>query len=194
MTISAGSSLQNQSSSLTSTEAFSLRSGIGICLLSGIATALVDLYLRVPLHMPGWRGLITMGLLVAARRLSGRAWGASAAAFAAALASLALAGPPRFSTLAFLIPGLVIDCVCLLLSRWQTSLLVAGLAAGLGNVAKFAVTLFAVSALARDGNVAFVPMPWFSHFGFGFCGGLIAVLLTRPWGASSVNAQLGSNE
>jgi ABC-type thiamin/hydroxymethylpyrimidine transport system permease subunit len=141
----------------------------------------VDLYLRVPLHLPGWRGLIVMGLLVAARQLSGRAWAASFAGFAAACTSLALAGPPRFTTLALLAPGLAIDAIFILFPRWPASVLVAGLAAGLGNVVKFAVSFLAFTAFAqRDGAVTSVLMPWFSHFGFGLCGGIIAVLLTRP--------------
>ena len=181
MTISPGSSLQNRSSSFIRIWFFSLEGSLGICILAGIAMAMADLLLRLPLHVPGWRGLITMGLLVAARGLSGRAWGASAAAFAAALTSLALAGPPRFSTLAFLIPGLVIDAVCLLGPRpWQSSTLAAGLAAGLGNSAKFAVTLFGAAMLARrEGAGAVLLLPWLSHFGFGLCGGLIAAQLVK---------------
>ncbi len=125
--------------------------------------------------------LITMGLLVAARQLSGRAWGASAAAFAAALTSLALAGPPRFTTLALLAPGLVIDAVYVLCPRWPASALVAGLAAGLGNVTKFAISFFAFATFAHGDGVitSAMLMPWASHFGFGLCGGIIAVLLTK---------------
>jgi hypothetical protein len=195
MTISTGSSLQNRSSRLTSVQAFSLQSGLGICLLSGVAAALVDLYLRAPLHLPGWRGLITMGLLVTARQLSGRAWGATAAAFAAALTSLALAGPPRFTTLAFLVPGLVIDGFCLLAARRKMNIFVAGLAGGLGNVAKLAITFFGVATFAQGGGAAsHMLMPWLSHFGFGLCGGLLAMLLASPLGANSVDPRRGSTE
>jgi len=181
MTISPGSSLQNPSYRPIEDRVSSLPTGLGICVTAGIAAALVDLYLRVPLHLPGWRGLIVMGLLVAARQLSGRGWAANFAAFVAACTSLALAGPPRFTTLALLAPGLAIDAVYILLPRWPASALVAGLAAGLGNVVKFAVSFFAFAGFAHgDGAVTSMLMPWVSHFGFGLCGGIIAVLLTRP--------------
>ncbi len=180
MTTSLGSSLQNQFSKPISGRTFSVQSGLGLCVLIGVVAALVDVYLRLPLHLPGWRGFITMGLFIAARRLTGRGWAASASAFAAALTALALAGPPRFSTLAFLVPGLVIDGLYFVDRRWQGSILLAGIAAALGNVAKFAIAFLGVSIFAQsDGSVSFMLLPWVSHFGFGLCGGLVAALLTQ---------------
>jgi hypothetical protein len=182
MTISPGSSLRNPSFRPIEGWASSLPAGLGICIAAGIAAGLADLYVRLPLHLPGWRGLIVMGLLIAARQLSGRAWAASFAGFAAACASLALAGPPRFTTLALLAPGIAIDALYLSFPRLSASALLAGLVAGLGNLVKFAVSFFAFAGFAHgDGAINATLMPWISHFGFGFCGGLIAVLLTKPW-------------
>jgi len=176
MTTSTGSSLQNPSSRLTSLSPASLQGGLGVCVLAGVAAGLADIYIHVPLHMPGWRGLITMGLFIAARQISGRTWAASAAAFAACLTSLALAGPPRFTTLAFLVPGLVIDLIYLLAPRFGSSVLLAGLAAGLGNVAKFAITFAGFAMVARN-LTASAFLPWASHFAFGLLGGVLAALL-----------------
>jgi len=184
MTISTGSSLPNPSSRPTSLSPASLQ-GLGVCILAGVASALVDLYLRLPLHMPGWRGLLTMGFFIAARHLSGRTWAASAAAFAACLTSLALAGPPRFTTLVFLVPGLVIDLVYALAPRFGTSVILAGLAAGLGNVAKFAVSLVAVATMARRSETTAAILPWAGHFAFGLFGGVLAALAMKPFSSNS---------
>jgi len=178
MTTSTGSSLQNPSSRLTSLSPASLQAGLGVCILAGVAAALTDLYVHLPLHMPGWRGLLVMGCFIAARQVSGRTWGASAAAFAACLTSLALAGPPRFTTLALLVPGLVIDLVYLLAPRFQKSVLLAGLAAGLANVAKLAITFSGFAMVARNLTASAV-LPWASHFAFGLLGGALAAIAVK---------------
>jgi hypothetical protein len=179
MTISTGSSLQNRSSTATKSWTQSIQGGLGICVVAGIVAALVDLELHVPLHMPGWRGLITIGVLVAARRLSDRPWGASAAALVAALVSIALAGAPRFGTLSFLAPGLVIDAVCLTIAAGRTDLLAAAFGGAIGNAAKLAVSLVGIGVATRRNMEGFAfYMPWLGHLAFGLAGGLLAVLCT----------------
>jgi len=131
------------------------------------------------MHMPGWRGLLIMGILVTARQVSGRNWAASAAAFTAALTSLALAGPPRFSTLVFLGPGLMIDLVYLAAPRLQARVFIAALAAALGNVTKFAVSFSGYSVFTRN-LTANELLPWLSHFAFGCLGGILAFMLAMP--------------
>ena len=158
MTISTGSSLQNRSSTATRSWTRSIQGGLGICVLAGVLAALVDLELRLPLHMPGWRGLLTMALFVGARRLSDRPWGASAAALVAALASIALAGAPRFGTLSFLAPGVVIDAVCLTVASGRTDRLAAALGGAVGNAVKLAISLVGVGVddPAEHGRLRFL--------------------------------------
>jgi hypothetical protein len=126
-----------------------------------------------------------MGLLVAARKVSGREWAASTAAVVAVLTAIALEGPPRFTTLAFLLPGLVIDAFGLLLPRWERFAVFAGVVAGLANVVKFAVGFAGIVVIAHT-NTAYTAAltPWISHFVFGFCGGLVAALLCRQGSAN----------
>ena len=179
MTISTGSSLQNRSSTATKSWARSIQGGLGICVVAGVLAALVDLELRLPLHMPGWRGLITMALFVGARRLSDRPWGASAAALVAALASIALAGAPRFGTLSFLVPGVVIDAVCLTVTLGRADFLTAALGGAIGNAAKLAISLVGVGVTTRRNMEGFAfYVPWLGHLAFGLAGGLLAVLCT----------------
>ena len=179
MTISTGSSLQNRSSTATRSWTRSIQGGLGVCVVAGVLAALVDLELRLPLHMPGWRGLITMALFVGARRLSDRPWGSSVAALVAALVSIALAGAPRFGTLSFLAPGVVIDAVCLTVAFGRTDVLAAALGGALGNAAKLAIGLVGAGVTTRRNMEGFAfYVPWLSHLAFGLVGGLLAVPCT----------------
>jgi len=183
MTTLTGSSLRKTSSANIESWSASLAGGLGICLVFGVAIAAADAMVRLPLHLPGWRGLIAMALLVLARRLNGRAWGATGTAFVAAAASLASGEISRFGPLTYLVPGLIIDVFCLIFSARlngrRNSLLILGMAAGLANAGKFAVTLFGMAALAPRNTAGALLLPLLSHFGFGLCGGLLAMLFGR---------------
>lgn len=184
MTHSIGGSPRKTFFPATDALAGSLPVGLGFCIAAGVAAGISELYLHLPLHLPGWRGLFSMALLVLARRLSGLPWGASAAGFAAALTCLALGGVPRFGTLALLAPGLMIDACCLALTKKRPDAAGAAallaFAAGLGNVVKFALggalIVGSVGLAHRSGGGLL--LPWMSHLGFGFCGGLLAVLVS----------------
>jgi len=187
MTTSNGASLPSRSSratdptspSPTSPSPTTLWADLGVFVVVGVAAAVIDLYMRAPLHMPGWRGLFTMGFFIAARQFSARAWAASAAAGVTALASVALAGPPQFSTLAFLVPGLAIDLVYGLGSRFREKAAFAGFAAGLANMAKLAVTFLFAAAVTQRNETAGMILPWVSHFALGCAGGVLAALAVR---------------
>jgi hypothetical protein len=182
MITSPGNSLRNPSSTATSGTPLALPAGLAVCAAAGIVAALIDLELHVPLRMPGWRGLIVVALLVAARRVSARGWGATGAAFCAAVTSLVLAGPPQFGTLSYLAPGVAIDAMCWIVAGGRTTLLGASLGGALGNVLKLAVSLLGVGLAARHGGggggggAMGSLFPWLAHLAFGLVGGLVAAV------------------
>ncbi|WP_090705757.1 MULTISPECIES: hypothetical protein [unclassified Beijerinckia] len=154
-----------------------LYSGLGICLAAGALAWAVDTWLRLPLQMPGWRGLIVMALFVTAARMSGRPWAASAAACTAAVLGFATGSVGPHGALIYLLPGLVIDSLALLGPAWRTSLARIGLAAGVANASKFvAVLAFGGFSLHGFGGGG-VLFPLFSHVLFGMAGGILAAFL-----------------
>jgi hypothetical protein len=167
-----GNSLQKTFSAGTETRV-SVPAGIGICLSAGVLIWVVDTWLRLPLHMPGWRGMITIGALVAARGLTGRPWAASAAALTSAMLGLAVGGVGPHGALVYLLPGLVIDSLTFFGPAWRRSVPAIACAAGLANAAKF------VSVLAFGAGFGGVGLLWplLSHFLFGLTGGVFAAFL-----------------
>ena len=175
MTTLTGSSPQKTFSGSSETS-LGLVAGLGICLAAGVLVWAVDTWLRLPLHMPGWRGLIVMAALVTARGLSGRPWAASAAACTAAVLGFATGDIGPHGALIYLLPGLVIDSLGLIDPAWRSSFVRVGLTAGLANAVKFAGALAFGAGFGGSGLL----FPLMSHFLFGLIGGgLAAVLLLR---------------
>lgn len=153
--------------------AASVASGFGICLIAGGLVWAVDAWLRLPLHLPGWRGLIVMAILVAARGVTGLPWAASAAVCSAAVVGFAAGNIGPHGVLIYLLPGLIIDCFGLLGPAWRSSLLRIGFSAGVANAAKF-IGILSFGAGFR--GVGFL-LPLSSHFLFGLAGGAFAAFL-----------------
>jgi hypothetical protein len=147
--------------------------GFGICLLAGGLIWAVDAWLRLPLHLPGWRGLIVMAILVSARGVTGQLWAASVAACSAAIVGFAAGNIGPHGVLIYLLPGLIIDSFGLLGPVWRSSLLRIGISAGVANAAKF-ISVLAFGAGFR--GVGFL-LPLSSHFLFGLAGGAFAAVL-----------------
>ncbi|GEC17223.1 hypothetical protein J2S34_003209 [Nitrobacter winogradskyi] len=153
-----------------------LSSSFGICLLAGGLVWAVDAWLRVPLHLPGWRGLIVMAILVAARGVTGLPWAATAAVCSAAVIGFAAGNIGPHGVLIYLLPGLILDCFGMLGPAWRSSLWRIGFSAGVANALKF-IAVLAFGAGFR-GVGSFLPLT--SHFLFGLAGGsLAAILLMR---------------
>ena len=176
MTNSRGASLTGHVPRVTS----AITRSLAVCFVFGVFDALIDIYVHVPLRTPGWRGLFIVALLVSARLVSGRSWGASATGLAAVFTTLFLAGPPPLTTMDILAPGLVIDAIGLVLPQWRTSALVASLAGGAANVAKLAVGILAVAVFSsHTSGIGLTPTmgSLTSYFLFGFFGGGVGALL-----------------
>ncbi|WP_068021401.1 hypothetical protein [Rhodoplanes sp. Z2-YC6860] len=133
----------------------------------------VDTWLRLPLHLPGWRGLIVMAILVAARGVTGRSWAASAAACTAAIFGMANGSIGPHGALVYLLPGLVIDSLSLFGPAVRNSLLGIGFSAGLANAVKFVSIVVFGAGFGRSGLL----YPLSSHFLFGLAGGVFAAFL-----------------
>ena len=147
--------------------------GFGICLIAGGLVWAADAWLRLPLHLPGWRGLIVMAILVGARGVTGQPWAASVAACSAAVVGLAAGDIGPHGVLIYLLPGLIIDSFGPLGPAWRSSLLRIGISAGVANAAKF-ISILALGAGFR--GVGFL-LPLSSHFLFGLAGGAFAAVL-----------------
>jgi hypothetical protein len=173
METAAGASRARTSSSAIDAAAVSWRRGLLICISLGVIAALFDMLVRMPLHLPGHRGLVGMAILVLARVLTRQPWGASATAATSALivAAPVLSARPSAAAL-YLISALVLDAACLLFATWRERVWFLALAAGLANGAK-AATLW----LLGDRIAAGFGIQLASHIGFGLCGGLIAAQL-----------------
>ncbi|MFV0284027.1 MAG: hypothetical protein ACK5JE_09580 [Castellaniella sp.] len=136
-----------------------------------MALVLAEQWLRLPLHLPGWRGGITIALLVAAHRLGPPAFACAGAAAVALAFSVSLGSALLPGVFHYLLPALVLD---LCLRRPRPGILGAALVGGLANIAR----LLPVLAGSRvpgvsDGMLWF---PFSTHFLSGACGGLIASL------------------
>jgi hypothetical protein len=153
--------------------AASWRRGLLICSALGVGAAAFDMLVRMPLHLPGHRGLVGMGILVLARVLTRQPWSASATAATSALivAAPVISARPSAAML-YLVSALVLDAACLLFATWRERVWILAIAAGLGNGAK-AVALW----LLGDRIAAGFGVQLASHIGFGLCGGLIAAQL-----------------
>jgi hypothetical protein len=153
--------------------AASWRRGLLIWSALGVGAAAFDMLVRMPLHLPGHRGLVGMGILVLARMLTRQPWSAAATAATSALivASPIVSARPSAAAL-YLVSALVLDAACLLFATWRERVWFLAIAAGLGNGAK-AVALW----LLGDRIAAGFGVQLASHIGFGLCGGLIAAQL-----------------
>lgn len=156
--------------------AFNLSSSFGICLVAGGLVWAVDAWLRLPLHLPGWRGLIVMAILVAARVATGLPWAATGAVCSAAVVGFAAGNIGPHGVLIYLLPGLILDSFGMLGPTWRSSLLRIGFSAGVANALKFIVVLAFGAGFRGVGSL----LPLSSHFLFGLAGGSLgAVLLMR---------------
>jgi hypothetical protein len=153
--------------------AASWRRGLLICSALGVGAAAFDMLVRMPLHLPGHRGLVGMGILVLARVLTRQPWSASATAATSALivAAPVISARPSAAML-YLVSALVLDVACLLFAAWRERVWFLALAAGLGNGAKAVALWFLGDRIAAGFGVQLA-----SHIGFGLCGGLIAAQL-----------------
>lgn len=172
MEAATGASHARTSSSVIDGFASSWRQALAVCGGLGVLAAAFDMLVRMPLHLPGHRGL-GMAILVFARVVTRQPWSASATAATSALivAAPIISARPSAAAL-YLVSALVLDAACLLFATWRERVWFLALAAGLAHGAK-AVALW----LMGDRIAAGFGVQLASHIGFGLSGGFIAAQL-----------------
>lgn len=143
---------------------------VAICICIGIALVLADRWIRAPLHVPGWRGLIAMALLVAARRWSLAQFACTGAAVTALALNAGMGGAPLSGVFSYLIPAIVLD-LCFL-TRSQPGVWPAAIAGGLANATRLLPALAGGRVPGVTDGALWYPI--ITHFLFGACGSLIA--------------------
>jgi hypothetical protein len=173
------------SSSNTDRAVESLGAGMLVCIAIGVAAVGIDATLRLPLGLPGHRGLTLMALLVTARCVTHRPWAATLAASSAAVAALTPAlGLTPLAPWLYLLSGLVLDGLCLGARAWRGSIWFLTVAAGLGNAAK-AIALWLMGDVVVGHGIWLahgLAFSLLSHVAFGCLGGLVAAQL---WSTTS---------
>jgi hypothetical protein len=159
--------------------ALSQRAALVVCVGAGLAGALLDIGFRAPLHMPGWRGVASLALMVLARCVTRQPWAATATAATAAIVESALTATAPWAALFVLLHGVVLDGLCLGAPALRTHRLFIGITSGLANASTVFLMLLTGTPGQHQGGAlaAGIAFPLLSHFVFGFCGGLIAAQL-----------------
>jgi hypothetical protein len=168
-----GASRARISSSGTEPVARAFGASLLVCAGLGSVSALLDTFVRMPLHLPGHRGLTGMAILVIARCLTRQSWSASATAAASAvIVAMPFAGGHPRAAMLYLLSGIVLDAACLLFATWRERVWFLALAAGLAHGSKAAALWLLGDRIAVGFGVQLA-----SHIGFGLVGGLVAAQL-----------------
>jgi len=136
-----------------------------------VALVLADEWIRAPLRVPGWRGLIAIALLVGARRWSRSAFACTGAAVVAVALNADAGASLMAGVFTYLIPALLLD-LCFLL-RAQPGMAFAALAGGLANATRLLPMLAGGRVPGVSDGTLWYPVA--THFAFGACGSLIAL-------------------
>ncbi len=150
----------------------------------GVLAAIAHATFRLPLRLPGHHGLEWMALLVIARQVSAYRWGATVAASGAAASSLLpmLGFHDPLTPLTYLVPGIVIDLLCLLMpTAKRHSVIFLGVASALAYATKPLIQWAGGLALGLRFDSWSVGLAYLvaMHTLFAFAGGSIAAYLWR---------------
>lgn len=149
----------------------------------GVLAVTLLAYLRLPLKIPGHKGLIWIGLLIVGRLVSQRRWAATtSSASAAAISLLPVMGfKDPLDTAVFLISGFVLDLGYLLSPRLVVSIwgvaLLGALAHTVKPIAKLLVSVG--SGFPYPSLMLGLAYPLALHALFGAAGAILAVISIR---------------
>ncbi|MFQ5943989.1 MAG: hypothetical protein ACE5JF_10590 [Anaerolineales bacterium] len=180
MAKSDGISLTSRLSKLYRTSAFAETLFlIGI----GILAVTLHAYLRLPLKVPGHKGLIWIGLLMIGRLASQRRWAATTTSTSAAVTTLLpiMGFKDPLDTAVFLISGIVVDLGFLLSPRFVVSFWGVALLGALSHATKPVAKSLASagSGLSYPSLMTGVAYPLLLHALFGAVGAILAVISIR---------------
>lgn len=149
----------------------------------GVLAVTLHAYLRLPIKVPGHKGLIWIGLLMAGRLISQRRWAATTTSAGAAVSSLLpiMGFKEPVDTAVFLISGIVVDLGFLLSPRLVVSLLGVSLLGAFAHstkpVAKILISLG--TGFPYPSLLAGILYPLSLHALFGAAGAILASISTR---------------
>ena len=147
-------------------------------LLAGIGAAgvLLHAYLRMPLGIPGHHGVIYMALLLSGRLISNKKFASSYSSIGAATMLLFHLGfKDPFIPVLYLFPGFIVDIFFYNFKKIKLNIIILAVICGLAYmtipITRAIITLatgFPFGTFAKG-----FLLPIFTHFIFGFVGGLI---------------------
>jgi hypothetical protein len=149
-----------------------------IILLAGIGAAgvLIHAYLRIPLKLPGHHGVIYMALLLSGRLISKKNFAASLSSIgAAAMLLIPLGFKDPFMPVIYLFPGFIVDIFFNSFKTIRPKVILLALVCGLAYMT-IPVTRIFITLSTGFPYGSFITgffYPLFTHFIFGFAGGLI---------------------
>lgn len=149
-----------------------------IILLAGIGAAgvLIHAYLRIPMKLPGHHGIIYMALLLSGRLISGKRFASGYSSMGAAVMLLIPLGfKDPFIPVIYLFPGFIVDIFFYSFKSVQPKVFLLAIICGLAYMTIPITRIFITMATGFPyGSLATGFLyPLFTHFIFGFAGGLI---------------------
>lgn len=148
-------------------------------LLFGIGMLAITLHarLRIPLHLSGHHGIEFMAIFVAGRMFSKipTASSISSLGVGSLLFVPILGFHDPFMSLVFMLPGFVLDLFCYFTNKWKSSMLFIALVAGLAyaTIPVSRMIIHLVTGYPYGSLITGLLYPLFTHFIFGFIGGLL---------------------
>ncbi len=149
----------------------------------GVLAVTLLAYLRLPLKIPGHKGLIWIGLLMVGRLVSQRRWAATTTSAGAAATSLLpiMGFKDPLDTVVFLLSGFVLDLGYMLSPRLVVSIWGVALLGALAHATKPMAKLVASagSGLPYPSLISGLAYPLALHALFGAAGAILAVISVR---------------
>lgn len=172
-------------SNLFQNKTHALLAEAGFLIMAGIFAAVVQQYVKMPMHLPGKQGLLFMLILTSVATMSRIKGAASITAGSAALYFLVfqMASGDILKPLLFIVVGATLDSLLIFWRRFNKPVLLLALAGAL-SWATIPVTRLIISALTGVIFKSFMSglmYPIVTHLIFGFTAALIAGIALKKY-------------
>ena len=189
----AGNVLQRNLSKVFPNKLVANATEVLFIMLMGMAAITLHAKLRIPMHLPGKQGIIFMLLVVMTRSVSKFGFASSLFCFSSALLLFtnALGFEDPFMPLVYILMGIVMDILFRINSRFSQSIILTAFFSGLCwlSIPVFRLLLgsfFGFKYLSFSGGLIF---PFFTHFIFGFAGGIAGAAIIYSMNKRSASAK-----
>ncbi|OPZ96835.1 MAG: hypothetical protein BWY70_01652 [Bacteroidetes bacterium ADurb.Bin408] len=172
-------------SSLFPNKAQAVAAEIAFLFIAGIFAAVVQQYLKVPMHLPGKQGLLFMLILTSVATLSRVKGAASITTGGAAvyLLTFQMASGDIYKPLLYIMVGITLDAMIILWQKFNKPVLLLAVAGAL-SWATIPFTRLVISSLTGVVFKSFMSgliYPFITHLIFGFIAALIAGLAFKKY-------------